>query len=332
MPVTDASVRSSWLRYFLRRNYRTVIAFAMLVLLFIAYLVVYPGRLSDQFFAAWANQGAGLAFVAVGQTLVVLTSGIDMSIGSIFALTNCIASVFLNGDPFHILMALILILGAGLCCGLINGVLISYTRIQPIILTIATGAVYYGIALFIRPVTGGSVSEALSEALTYNIFHIPTSLVLLFGTLILFWVLLKRTKLYMGIYAIGSSEKSAFMSGVKVRQAKVAAYMFSGLFAALGGLFLSLQTLTGDALIGNSYTLNSVAATVIGGTALAGGVGGIFGSVIGSYLLRTLKGLMFFAGIAPMAQPLFEGIVLMCALSMGSIRLLGMKSKIEVFR
>jgi ribose transport system permease protein len=332
MPVISTSVSSNWLRYFLRRNYRTIIAFAMLVMLFIAYLVVYPGRLSDYFFSAWANQGAGLAFAAVGQTLVVLTSGIDMSIGSIFALTNCIASVFLNGDVYHILTALILILGAGLFCGLINGMLISYTRIQPIILTIATGAVYYGIALFIRPVTGGSVSEALSEALTYSIFHIPTSLVLLFGTLILFWVLLKRTKLYIGIYAIGSSEKSAFMSGVKVRQAKVAAYVFSGLFASLGGLFLSLQTLTGDALIGNTYTLNSVAATVIGGTALAGGTGSIFGSVIGSYLLRTLKGLMFFAGIAPMAQPLFEGIVLICALSIGSTRLLGMKSKIEVFR
>lgn len=332
MPVTEPSVRSSWLRYFLRRNYRTVIAFGMLVLLFIAYLIVYPGRLSDHFFSAWANQGAGLAFAAVGQTLVVLTSGIDMSIGSIFALTNCIASVFLNGNAYHILLALILILGAGILCGLINGLLISYTRIQPIILTIATGAVYYGIALFIRPVTGGSVSESLSDALTYSVFHVPTALVLLFGTLIMFWVVLKRTKLYIGIYAIGSSEKSAYMSGIRVRQAKVAAYMFSGLFASLGGLFLSLQTMTGDALIGNTYTLNSVAATVIGGTALAGGTGGIFGSVIGSYLLRTLKGLMFFAGIAPMAQPLFEGIVLICALSIGSIRLLGMKSKIEVFR
>jgi ribose transport system permease protein len=143
---------------------------------------------------------------------------------------------------------------------------------------------------------------------------------------------MKPTKLYVGIYAIGSSEKSAFMSGVKVRQAKIAAYMFSGLFAAFGGLFLSLQTLTGDATIGMSYTLNSVAATVIGGTALTGGIGGIFGSVIGSYVLRTLKSIMFFAGIAPMAQPLFEGVVLMCALSIGSIRLLGMKSKIEIFR
>jgi ribose/xylose/arabinose/galactoside ABC-type transport system permease subunit len=320
------------LRHFWRRNYRAIIAFGILLLLFVTFLIVYPSRISDSLFATWANQGAGLALVAVGQTLVVLTSGIDMSIGSIFALSNCIASVFLNGDPYHLFLAIILVLGAGVFCGLLNGIVISYMQIQPIILTIATGAIYYGIALFIRPVTGGSVNEALSDALTYSVFHVPTSLILIFATLLLFWALMKPTKLYVGIYAIGSSEKSAFMSGVKVRQAKIAAYMFSGLFAAFGGLFLSLQTLTGDATIGMSYTLNSVAATVIGGTALTGGIGGIFGSVIGSYVLRTLKSIMFFAGIAPMAQPLFEGVVLMCALSIGSIRLLGMKSKIEIFR
>jgi ribose transport system permease protein len=332
MVTTNTLLRSSWVRHFWRRNYRAIIAFGILVLLFVTYLIIHPGRISDSLFATWANQGAGLAFVAVGQTLVVLTSGIDMSIGSIFALSNCIASVFLNGDPCHLVLAIILVLGAGLFCGLLNGIAISYMQIQPIILTIATGAIYYGVALFIRPVTGGSVNAALSDALTYSVFHVPTSLILISATLLLFWALMRPTKLYVGIYAIGSSEKSAFMSGVKVRQAKIAAYAFSGLFAAFGGLFLSLQTLTGDATIGLSYTLNSVAATVIGGTALAGGIGGIFGSVVGSYVLRTLKSIMFFAGIAPMAQPLFEGVVLMCALSIGAIRLLGMKSKIEVLR
>lgn len=332
MVTASTLPRSSWLRHFWRRNYRTIIAFGILLLLFVTFLLIHPGRISDSLFATWANQGAGLAFVAVGQTLVVLTSGIDMSIGSIFALSNCLASVFLNGNPSHLILAIVIVLGAGLLCGLLNGIVIAYMRIQPIILTIATGAIYYGIALFIRPIPGGSVSEALSNALTYSVFHVPTSLLLIVGALLLFWALMKPTKLYVGIYAIGSSEKSAFMSGVKVRLSKIAAYMFSGLFAAFGGLFLSLQTLSGDATIGLSYTLNSVAATVIGGTALAGGVGGIFGSVVGSYVLRTLKSIMFFAGIAPMAQPLFEGIVLMCALSIGSIRLLGMKSKIEIFR
>lgn len=329
--VGKSAIGTSFL-YFFRRKYRAFLAFGILILMFIVFLIVYPGKISAYFFTAWANQGAGLAFAAVGQTLVVLTSGIDMSIGSIFALANCLASVFLDGSGWQIAGAIVLILGVGAACGLLNGFFIAYVKIQPIILTIATGAAFYGVALFIRPVTGGSVNEALSEALTYDVFHIPTALIVLFATVAVFWIIVKRTRLAIGIYAIGSSERSAFMSGVKIRQTKVAAYVFSGLFAALGGLFLSLQTLTGDAGIGTSYTINSVAATVIGGTTLAGGVGGIFGSIIGTYLLRTLRSVMFFAGVAPMAQPLFEGIILIIALSVGAVRLLNVKNKIEIFR
>jgi ribose transport system permease protein len=172
----------------------------------------------------------------------------------------------------------------------------------------------------------------LSEALTYDIFGVPTSLILLLVIVIVFWTIIKKTKLGTGIYAVGSSERSAFMSGVKVDQVKIAAYALSGLFASLGGMFLSLQTQSGDASIGMTYTMNSVAAAVIGGTTLAGGIGGAYGSVIGTYLLRTLRSIMFFAGIAPMAQPLFEGIILIIAISVGSIRLFNIKNRIEVFR
>ena len=150
--------------------------------------------------------------------------------------------------------------------------------------------------------------------------------------MVVFWTIIKKTRLGTGIYAVGSSERSAFMSGVRVNRAKISAYMFSGLFASLGGLFLSLQTLSGDASIGLSYTMNSVAAAVIGGTTLSGGIGGPFGSIIGTYLLRSLRSIMFFAGIAPMAQPLFEGIILIIAISIGSIRLINIRNKIELFR
>jgi ribose transport system permease protein len=319
-------------RFFVKQSYRPILAFFILVLLYIVFLIVYPGRLSSYIFTAWANQGAGLAYASVGQTMVVLTSGIDMSVGSVLALSTCLSSIFLNGNVWQIMAGFLLVICAGLGCGLFNGCIIAYGKIQPIIATIATSAVYYGIALFLRPIPGGSVDEMLSEALTYDIYSIPTSLIVLLGIVIVFWTVLRKTRLGTGIYAIGSSEKSAFMSGVKVQRVKIAAYAFSGLFASLGGLFLSLQTLSGDASVGFSYTMNSVAATVIGGTTLAGGVGGVYGSIIGTYLLRTLRSIMFFAGIAPMAQPLFEGIVLMFAISFGSLRLLNIRSKIEIFR
>jgi len=328
---TNVARRSDF-HFFLRRHYRPLLALLLLVLLFAVFLIIYPGRLSAYIFTAWANQGAGLAFASVGQTMVILTSGIDMSIGSVLALSTCLSSVFLNGTPWQVLGGFLLIVCVGICCGLFNGCIIAYGRIQPIIATIATSAVYSGIALFLRPVPGGSVHEGLSEALTYDVFSIPTSLLLLLGIVAVFWPLVRKTRLGTGIYAVGSSERSAYMSGVKVKRVKIAAYAFSGLFASLGGLFLSLQTLSGDASVGLSYTMNSVAAAVIGGTTLAGGVGGAYGSIIGTYMLRTLRSIMFFAGIAPMAQPLFEGIVLIVAISVGSIRLLNVKSKIEIFR
>ena len=149
---------------------------------------------------------------------------------------------------------------------------------------------------------------------------------------IVFWTLVRKTRLGTGLYAVGSAERSAFISGVKVKQVKIAAYVFSGFFAALGGIFLSLQTLSGDASVGLSYTMNSVAAAVIGGTTLAGGIGGPYGSLIGTYLLRTLRSTMFFAGVAPMAQPLFEGIILIVAISIGSIRLVNIRNRMELFR
>ncbi len=318
--------------FFIRKQYRVLIALGLLLLLLGALMIEYPGKLSAYFFTAWSNQGAGLAFASVGQTLVVLTAGIDMSIGSTLALTNCLASVFLNGNEWQVAFGLLLVLGVGIACGLLNGVIVAYARIQPIIATITTSAMFYGIALFIRPISGGSVSEGLSEALTYDILGVPTSLILVLGVVILFWTTVRKTRLGTGLYAVGSAERSAFISGVKVKQVKIAAYVFSGFFAALGGLFLSLQTLSGDASVGLSYTMNSVAAAVIGGTTLAGGVGGPYGSLIGTYLLRTLRSTMFFAGVAPMAQPLFEGIILIVAISIGSIRLVNIRNRTELFR
>jgi ribose transport system permease protein len=324
--------RLSAFHFFIRKQYRVLIALLILALLLVILMMEYPGKLSAYFFTAWANQGAGLAFAAVGQTIVVLTAGIDMSIGSTFALTNCLASVFLDGSGWAITGGLLLILGAGVACGLLNGIIIAYARIQPIIATITTSAIYYGIALFIRPISGGSVSEGLSDALTYDLFGVPTSLILLLAVVVVFWTLVRKTGLGTGLYAVGSSERSAFISGVKVKHVKIAAYVFSGFFASVGGIFLSLQTLSGDASVGLSYTMNSVAAAVIGGTTLSGGIGGPYGSLIGTYLLRTLRSTMFFAGVAPMAQPLFEGIILIVAISVGSIRLVNVRNRMELFR
>ena len=318
------------INFFFKHNYKQIIASGILVVLFILFLDVYPGKISIYILTILANQSVGLAFSAIAQTIVVLTSGIDLSVGGIFALSNCISSELVNGTLFQVAIGIIIVLGAGLFCGLINGLIVVYGKIQPIIVTLATSAIYTGVALFIRPITGGDINEKLSNLLTYDTLGIPTSLIFLIALFLFVWVPFKKTKLGRGVYAIGSSELAAYMSGVNVISSKLAAYTLAGFFSAAGGFFLSLQTLSGDAAIGVGYTLNSIAATVIGGSSLAGGVGGAFGSIIGAFILRTIKSFMFFTGIPPLAQPLFEGLVLLAALCFGAIRLIGVRNRLDI--
>ncbi len=213
----------------------------------------------------------------------------------------------------------------------VNGLIVVVGRIQPIIATLATGAIFTGIAYLLRPIPGGNIDEDLGDLLTNETFGvIPTSLLLLLGVLLVVWVPFRNSVLGRGCYAAGSSEAAAFLSGVRVGRSRLAAYTLAGLLAACGGLFLALQTLSGDAQVGADYTLKSIAAVVIGGTSLLGGSGGVVGSIFGAYALRAISGLLLFAGVSPLAQPLFEGVVLMAAIGIGAIRILANRNRLEL--
>jgi ribose transport system permease protein len=164
------------------------------------------------------------------------------------------------------------------------------------------------------------------------LYGIPTSLLLVAGAFLVILVPFRRTNLGRGIYAVGSSEGAAYMSGLDVNLTKMAAYTLAGLLASFGGLFIGLQTLTGDAMTGPSYTLISIASVVLGGTSLSGGIGGALEAIIGAFTLRTINSMMFFAGAPPLAQPLFEGLILMAALSLGGLRLIGMRNRLDLWQ
>lgn len=315
----------------LQQNFGLLFAILIFVVLFGAFLALHPRGLSVYVLTIAANGGAALAFVAMGQTLVVLTGGLDLSVGAILALTNSLASVVVDGTPGEVALGIVLVLATGIACGFVNGAIVVYGRLQPIIATLATGAMYTGVALFLRPVPGGSIHEGLSEALTYETFGlVPTALILLAGAVLLIWLPFRHSVVGRGVYAIGSSEAAAYMSGVRVDRSRLAAFTLAGLFAALGGLFLGFQTLSGDALTGLPYTLNSIAAVVIGGTSLYGGSGGVVGSILGAYVLRTINGVLFFTGAPALAQPLFEGMILLGAVALSALRTVRVNNRLEV--
>jgi ribose transport system permease protein len=324
---------SDW-RYRLGEHRGTLLALAILVVMFAIYVSNHPAGFTSNVVQTASNKGVLLALVAMAQTLVVLTAGIDLSVGMVFVLANCLASWIVHGTPLETALGVAGVLGTGLLCGGLNGLIVIYGRLQPIVATIATGAIYYGIALMLRPFPGGEVNPTLADTFTGKLpGGIPASLAALFVIVLVIWVPWRRSTLGRAAYAVGSSEQAAYMSGMPIRRAKLLAYVLSGLLAAMAGLFLTFFTYSGEASAanGNTYTLYSIAAVVLGGVSLFGGVGSAVGAIFGALAFRTIGDLLFVFDFEPLWQPLFQGTVLLLAVCLGSFRLLRLRNRLDLF-
>lgn len=315
----------------IRYHRREWIAFLVLGILLSLYISTHPRGASTYVMTIWANQCLILALAAMAQFFVVLVRGIDLSVGAMMALSNTVASYVLSGTGIGLFFGSIIVILIGALCGALNGLIVVYGRIQPIVVTLATGSVFTGFALLLRPTPGGSVNYDFADAMTLDIAGVPTAIVITILVVALFWLPLRRSGLGRALYAIGSSEQAAFQSGISVDRVRICAFVLGGIFAALAGSFFSYVTATGDAGIGANFTLNSIAAVVLGGTALSGGVGTLMGVILGACILKTISSLMFFSGLPPLAQPLIEGLVLAGAIAVGSVQVLRVKNRLHVF-
>ena len=226
------------------------------------------------------------------------------------------------------------VLLTGLACGAINGLIVIYGRLQPIVATIATGAVFFGIALLLRPVPGGDVYGPLADALTGRMFGVvPASLVALAA---------RRSGCLGSLQPIGDRPgglcrrllgERGLHVGRSGRRGQILRLPAVGLAAALGGLFLTFVTYSGEASAanGNTYTLFSIAAVVLGGVSLFGGSGSAIGAIFGALMFRTIGDLLFVFNLDPLWQPLFQGVVLLAAVCVGSARLFQVRNRLELF-
>ncbi|HXP73583.1 MAG TPA: ABC transporter permease, partial [Stellaceae bacterium] len=311
-----------------------LLALVFFVLMFAIYAGDHPAGFTANVVQTAANKGVLLALVAMAQTFVVLTAGIDLSVGMVLVLTNCLASWIALGSPVMVVLGAVGVLLTGAVCGAISGAIVIYGRLQPIVTTIATGAIYFGIALALRPVPGGDVDSDLADAFTGRVFGmIPASLVALLVVVLLIWVPFRHSQIGRAAYAVGSSPAAAYMSGVPVRTASFLVYVLSGLLAAIGGLFLTFITASGEASAANagSYTLFSIAAVVLGGVSLFGGSGSAIGAIFGALMFRTIGDLLFVFDLDPLWQPLFQGVVLLAAVCLGSVRLFQIRNRLDLF-
>ena len=259
-----------------------------------------------------------LLLVASGQTIVILLGGIDLSVGGVVSLTTALVATRLDGHGLGFAAWLAAILLIGPAIGALNGLLVSRLRLQPFIVTLATWSVWSGVALWILPTEGGNVPERLIDVANATTLSLATP-VLMVAVLVLFWAWFKRTRVGFGIRATGSSENSAYLSGVPTVRTITIAYALSGLFAMLGGLFLTTQTASGSPTVGNDYILNSVAAVVIGGTSLFGGRGGLGGTIAGAFILTLIASVIFTLGISSFWTPVVTGVLLILAVLSNSL-------------
>jgi ribose transport system permease protein len=254
-----------------------------------------------------------LALAAVAQAIVVISGGIDLSIGSLIAVANVLSASLMQHASFRVsLLISVLVLLAGAAQGLINGLVVAFSRIPDVVATLTTGFIWGGVALLILERPGGGAPAAYLNIAAGADFGewVPNALVVIVVAAAAVWAPIRLSRVGLLIYAAGSDSVAAFRSGVDVSVARTLAYMFSGIACAAGGMALTMTTGIGAPLAGTYYTLSSVAAVVIGGTSLAGGKGGVLGPVIAAILLTLAPMALVFLGIDPNYGQVIQGAII----------------------
>lgn len=253
-----------------------------------------------------------LIIVGLGQTLVILIGGIDLGVGGIMSLsTALLATQMTQNQNMAFWIPCVLVLG--FVIGFLDGYVIVKTGIQPFIVTMAMWTILSGIALKVLPSQGGSVSPALIN-FAYSSFLELNSSFWIVVVIIIIWVIIKRTRFGVSVYATGSSETAAGLNGLNVGRTKIWVYAISGLCAAIAGIYFAALTNSGSSIAGDPFIMRSVAAVVIGGTSLVGGRGNFLGTLLGALILSFITLITFFAGAQSAYAQLFQGIMLIAAM------------------
>ncbi len=286
-------------------------------------IIILNAFLQDNFFAVRVinvniKTFTPLILISMGQAVIILGGGIDLSVGAQVSLINVIMAVLLKDagvDPLLLAGVMLLTLAVALAMGFVNGFVAGYLNLPPMIATFATSAIWLGLALLILPSPGGGIPYPVTQVFSWNYLLISTPLVVIVLAY-LFWELVSRRSLGHYIYAIGSNEESAYANGINTRRVKLMSYMLGSFFVLLGAYAITLQAASGDARLGLSYTLRSIAAVVVGGIALSGGTGNMFGAIIGAIVLPMVINLIFFANVPSEYQEFTKGAIIILALAL----------------
>lgn len=289
-----------------------------LIVLFVVIAVMNDRFVSPSNLSNLLRQVSINALISFGMTFVILTGGIDLSVGSILALSSALlASMISSGMNPEVAIVFSALIGLGL--GIINGVIIAYGKVAPFIATLATMTIYRGATLVY---TNGNPISGLSDETFFiglgqgDVGGLPIPAIIMMIAFFILYFVLTKTPLGRQTYAVGGNEKVSYIAGIKIDRVKIVAYAITGLLCALAGAVLTSRLNSAQPTAGTGYELDAIAAVVLGGTSLAGGKGRITGTLIGALIIGTLNNGLNILNVSSFYQQVVKGIVILLAVLM----------------
>jgi ribose transport system permease protein len=302
---------------FILRSYGILIAF---ILIIIAMAILSPVFLTVTNVLNIIRQSSIYGIMAIGMTFVILTAGIDLSVGSILAIAGAIAAGSIKAG-MGLELTILIALGIGLGCGLLNGVLVTLGRITPFVVTLGMMSIARGLTLIY---TKGYPISGFHTAFRFigggDLIAIPFPIIVFMITTVVAWIILTQMRLGRYTYAIGGNEETVKLSGINANLYKTIVYMISGITSAISALILTSRLNSAEPVAGQGYELDVIAAVVIGGTSLMGGRGGVWGTLIGALLIGVINNGMNLLGISPYFQLVVKGVIIIGAVLLDRLR------------
>lgn len=306
----------------LTKKFSSLTTLLALIILMAVITIINPNFLTTNNLLNLLLQVTANGFIAFGMTFVILTSGIDLSVGAILALSSAISAGFIaQGMPLPLAVICALLIGAIL--GAINGILVAYGKLAPFIVTLATQMVYRGATLVFtngNPITKHLDGYFLAYLGQGYLLGIPFPVILMIVVFVILYILLHKTAFGKSVYALGGNEKAAYISGIKLNKVKIAIYTLSGAMSAISGLIITSRLSSATPQAGSGYEMYAIAAVVLGGTSLMGGKGRMFGTMVGVLIIGVLNNGLNIIGVSAFWQQVIQGIVILIAVLIDVIR------------
>jgi len=303
--------------------------FIVLVILCVTLASIKPSFGSQYNISTLSRTIAFTTIVAFGQTLVLLTGGIDLSVAGIAGMSGILAAWMMVNTSLPPLVCIVIIIACAFACGCINGLLITRMKMVPFVVTLATGSIFTGIIYVVTkgsPIMGiPKTATVLGQGMLFNVIPYPAIAMIVFGAVLMY--VLKYTPFGRYIYAVGGNENAARIAGIKVGEITTIVYGISSTMAAIAGILITCRLGTAQPTVGADWVMPSVTAACIGGTSLSGGRGGIGGSIVGGVFMSVISNAIVVMEISPYWEKVIIGIVILAAIAIDRFK--AMRNKIK---